>query len=96
MNSSRVFPLHNAEESRGASKGRSALRTNSIAKGFNRTDSILAERREESRGFPMAVRDQVDQPFANRRPASQARHAGFESASGVGRRPGAFIRPSQR
>ena len=62
--------------------GANSLAVDRAVEQAGRVDAVVAQCRQEGRGFPVALRDLVDQPFAAPRPASQARHVGFDPGFG--------------
>jgi hypothetical protein len=57
--------------------GAKALAVDRAVEQAGRVEAVVAQRGEEGRGFPMAVRNLGDQALAARRPAVAARHVGL-------------------
>jgi hypothetical protein len=57
--------------------GEKPLAVDGAVEQAGRFDAVVAQRSQEGRGFPVAVRDLGDEPAAARRPAVKARHVGL-------------------
>ena len=57
--------------------GVKAFAVDGLVEQAGRFDAVAAQRGEEGRGFPVAVRNLVDEPLALGRPTAQAGHVGL-------------------